>query len=103
MIQLDGIRGHVSQLVVWEFELRRVNVARLGLDIRKVSVDGQRPLLVNAAQLRAINRAGLVIEIIQNDRAAELAVVQQVPGELAKRIQRDLPGRVIWREMPTSK
>ena len=103
MVQLDGIRGHVSQLVVWEFVLRRVNVARLGLDIRKVSVDGQRPLLVGAAQLRAINRACGVIEIIENDRAAKLAVVEEIPGELAERIQGDLPGRVICRERPASK
>ena len=71
----------------------RVNVPHPGLHVRIIPIGGEGPLFVSAAQFRAINRAGRVIEIVEDDRAAELAVVEQVFGQLAERVPGDLPGR----------
>src|ERR1035438_5328992 len=76
--------GYSAWLWVWR---------RRGLDIGKIRVEGQRTLLVSAAQLRAVNRAGRVVKIVKYDRAAELAVVEQVLSQLAERVPGDLPSR----------
>ena len=93
MIQLDGVGGQIGQLVVRKFVFSRVNIARPSLNVGKIPIGGERALFVRAAQFRAINSARSVIEIVQNDGVAELAVIEQVFGQLAERVPGDLPGR----------
>ena len=49
VIQLDGIRGQVSEFVIREFILDRVNISRPRLDIRKITIRRERPVLIDTA------------------------------------------------------
>ena len=93
MIQLHVVRGQVCQLVVGKLVFNGVKVPHPCLHVRIIPIDGEWPFFVSAAQFRAINRAGRVIKIVKDDRAAELAVVEQVFGQLAERVSCDLPRR----------
>ena len=75
---MDVVVGDVGQIRWREVELRRVDVLALGALRGQVEIGSQRPAGIVGGEFDAVLPAIAVVERRQDDRRAELALVDQV-------------------------
>ncbi len=81
VVDIDEMVGDIGQVVGREVELRRHQVHALGLGDGQVGIGGQRTVGIVERELGAAVAAIVIIERRQDDRRAELALVDQVPRD----------------------